>query len=108
MTGRPGKGSFQSTEQEVMMTRRILGLAVVALAGGLLATAGHADTAKRAVSDADFVMLASATDLAEVTLGRLAARQATSEDVKRFAQRMVDDHSKSSQEMLALTNRKRG
>src|SRR5205807_612654 len=47
-------------------------------------------------------------DLAEINLGRIAVRQAASADVKQFAQRMVDDHSKASTEMLALVNKKRG
>ena len=94
------------------MTRRMLGLAVLVLAGGMPLTVRAQKTeapAKPAtVTDAQFVMQASATDLAEVNLGRIAARQATNPDVKQFAQRMVNDHSKSSTEMLALVNKKQG
>src|SRR5215470_16535000 len=91
------------------MTRRMLGLAALALAGGLLAAAGaQAEKPAKAVSDADFVRLASATNLAEVNLGRLAVRQASNPDVKRFAQRLVDAHSKAHTEMLALVNKKQG
>src|SRR5207244_1939627 len=66
------------------------------------------DAPAKPVTDADFVMQASATDLAEVNLGKLATRQATNADVKQFAQRMVSDHSKSHDEMLALVNKKGG
>ena len=86
------------------MTRRMLGLALLVLAGGMV----RADTPAKPVTDADFVMQSSATDLAEINLGRIAVRQAASADVKQFAQRMVDDHSKASTEMLAMVNKKRG
>jgi len=44
--------------------------------------------------------------LAEVELGRLASQNASSPDVKRFAQRMVDDHSKASDELKGLASQK--
>src|SRR5438094_786448 len=92
------------------MMRRIVGLAALALMVSLLASAQAQDKEppKKPLTDADFTMQVSAADLAEINLGRLAVRQATSEDVKRFAQRMVDDHSKASTEMIALVNKKQG
>jgi len=92
-----------------MMTRQTLGLAVLLLAGGLLlpARAQRTDApARPMVTDAQFPMQASMIDLAEINLGRLAARQAGSADVKQFGQRMVDDHSKASREMLAVASKK--
>src|SRR5690348_11420926 len=44
--------------------------------------------------DHDFVMDAAMGGLEEVELGRIAAQKGTSEAVKTFGQRMVDDHSK--------------
>jgi len=88
------------------MTRRTLGLALAL--GCLLvpAWALRAEKPAAAVSDAQFAMQASATDLAEVNLGRIAAQRAGNADVKQFAQRMIDEHSKSSNQMLALANKK--
>jgi len=91
----------------------MLGLAVLVLAGGMGMGAqapkpGRADAPAKPVTDADFVMQASATDLAEINLGRIAAKQATNAEVKQFAQRMVNDHSKASTEMLAVVNKKGG
>jgi len=74
----------------------------------MMARTQGADAPAKPVTDAQFVMQASATDLAEVNLGRIAVRQATNASVKQFAQHMVDDHSKSSTEMLALVNKKQG
>jgi len=42
----------------------------------------------------------------EVELGRLAAQKAQSADVKRFGQRMVDDHSKANAELKTLASAK--
>lgn len=44
-----------------------------------------------------FVLDSSNTNLLEVRLGQLAAQNAMSNDVKSFAQRMVDDHSKAEE-----------
>ena len=44
--------------------------------------------------------------LAELEYGRLASQNASSPDVKRFAQRIVDDHSKAGDELKAIASRK--
>jgi putative membrane protein len=45
--------------------------------------------------------------MAEVELGKLAAEKASSDDVKKFGQRMVDDHSKANDELKALAASKK-
>jgi putative membrane protein len=40
--------------------------------------------------------------MAEVELGKLATQNASSESVKKFGQKMVDDHSKGNDELKAL------
>lgn len=52
--------------------------------------------------DHEFMMKAAQGGMTELELGQLALKQASSEDVKQFAQRMVDDHSKSSDELKGL------
>ena len=44
--------------------------------------------------------------MGEVELGTLAKDKASSRDVKGFAQRMVDDHSKAGDELKAIAQRK--
>ena len=44
--------------------------------------------------------------LAEVALGQLAVEKASSSDVKKFGQRMVDDHSKANDELKQLASQK--
>jgi putative membrane protein len=59
-----------------------------------------------ALTDQQFVMKASAADLAEINLGRVAARQASDPAVKQFAQRLVDDHTKASADLLRIANKR--
>jgi putative membrane protein len=63
-------------------------------------------TAKWKGSDHDFVMKASAAGKAEVEAGQLALTKASSADVKQFAQRMIDDHSKANDELTQLVQSK--
>lgn len=57
--------------------------------------------AAMAVSSADrkFATTAAMDGMTEVELGRLAAERGSSDAVKQFGQRMVDDHSKANDEL---------
>jgi putative membrane protein len=59
------------------------------------------DTGNQVVTGGDlsFIMDAAPGGMAEVELGRLALKQAASNDMKQFAQRMIDDHSKAGEEL---------
>jgi len=61
---------------------------------------------KKQLTDKGFVKMASASDLAEINTSRLAAQRASRPEVKQFAMKMVQDHTKSSQELLAIANKK--
>jgi putative membrane protein len=58
------------------------------------------------LSDYDKQFLQQAADggLAEVELGQLAVQKAASDDVKKFGQRMVDDHSKANQQLQQIAS----
>lgn len=56
--------------------------------------------------DHEFIAKVSQGGKMEVELGQLALKQASSEDVKQFAQRMIDDHSKSGEELQGLATSK--
>jgi len=64
------------------------------------------DAKASANADSSFMHTAAVGGMAEVELGKLAASSATSSDVKQFAQRMVDDHSKANDELKALAAQK--
>jgi putative membrane protein len=80
---------------------------------GHVATAGQAESAKSAAKkavgvdpDKAFVLEAASGGMMEVELGRMASNQASSDDVKKFGQRMVDDHSKANNELSSLAQKK--
>jgi Predicted outer membrane protein len=56
-------------------------------------------SAGMSTADTTFVKKAARGGMAEVELGQLATQKATSEDVKKFGQRMVDDHSKANDQL---------
>jgi len=60
----------------------------------------------KANPDHHFVMDAASGGLAEVELGKLAADKATKDEVKKFAQRMADDHGKANDELKSLVQSK--
>jgi putative membrane protein len=54
-----------------------------------------------AMTDADFAKEAAQGGMAEVKLGQLAEDKGTSDQVKAFGKRMVDDHSKAGDNLKA-------
>jgi len=56
--------------------------------------------------DRDFIMDAAMGGMMEVELGRWAAQKGTSDAVKQFGQRMVDDHSKANTALATLATSK--
>src|ERR1700709_2263044 len=49
-----------------------------------------------------FIIQVSIGNLQEIAMGRLAAEQAVSPDVKAFARQMVADHSKAETQLMQL------
>ena len=68
--------------------------------------ASGAKTEMKAVPDEHFVMEAAHGGMAEVELGKVAADKASSDEVKKFGQRMVDDHGKANDELKTLVQNK--
>jgi len=52
--------------------------------------------------DSMFASQAARSNIAEIELGRLALARASAHDVKDFAQRMVDDHTRTSDDLNNL------
>jgi putative membrane protein len=80
---------------------------------GASSTSGSASAAQSAdasgsvaAMDKRFVTKAAEGGMAEVELGNLAKDKAQSDDVKKFAQRMVDDHSKANDQLKSLAQQK--
>ena len=73
-------------------------LALVLSFGGYAADKKGGDS-KVSKGDRSFIMEAANDSMAEIELGKVAQQNAANEDVKKFAQRMVDDHSTASKEL---------
>jgi putative membrane protein len=63
-------------------------------------------SAAHSAADAKFIKEAAEGGMAEVALGQLAVEKASSADVKKFGQRMVDDHSKANDQLKQLAFQK--
>ncbi|RYE19146.1 MAG: DUF4142 domain-containing protein [Sphingobacteriaceae bacterium] len=56
--------------------------------------------------DADFAVTAANGGMAEVQIAQLAQQKATSADVKQFAAKMITDHTKANDQLMALAKQK--
>ncbi|MGD0212037.1 MAG: DUF4142 domain-containing protein [Terriglobales bacterium] len=79
-----------------------------AMGSGQPSAQASAQTMSSGLSAADkkFVREAAEGGMAEVELGQLAVQKASSDDVKKFGQRMVDDHSKANDKLKELASGK--
>jgi putative membrane protein len=62
---------------------------------------------KSSTGDSAWVMKVAKGGMAEVELGKLATEKAASDEVKKFGQRMVDDHSKANDDLKTLAQNKK-
>lgn len=90
-------------------------LAVIGLAGLSVAAQPATDQAPAqapnttlAKQDSDFFEDAAQGGLLEVRLGQLAVKNATNEEVRKFAQRMIDDHTKVNTQLAQIGHQKKG
>jgi putative membrane protein len=91
-------------------------LAALGCAFGLVGSAGadhekdHKDKSgkdEKAFNDTYFVDHAYTGGQNEVLLGKLALQRARNEDVRRFAQTMVEDHTKANQDLILIVSEHR-
>ena len=83
----------------------LAGLAAAILMAGA-AAAQIQGTANRLGTTDSFVTKAMQGGLAEVQMGQLALQHASSDKVKQFGQRMIDDHSKANEELRKIATMK--
>jgi putative membrane protein len=75
--------------------------AAVLLLAGLASARSQESKSDTPLTDAEFVKMAASSGMHEVELGKLAATKAQNADVKKFAQKLVDDHTKANEELKA-------
>ena len=79
-------------------------------AGGQTGTAGGGQTGAAGQggtlgsTDRQFLTKAAMMDMAEIETGRLAISQGASDAVKQFGQRMIDDHTRTSQQLTQIAS----
>lgn len=82
-------------------------VAALGLAGLIVHAQDSGNSANRmAAADSTFARKAAQGGMAEVKLGQLAQDHASSDAVKKFGQRMVDDHSKANDELKDIASKK--
>jgi len=87
-----------------MPQRALAGLAVTILFAGI--SMAQKESASRLAADNRFITKAAEGGMAEVEMGQLAVQHASSEKVKAFGQRMIDDHSKANDELKKIASQK--
>lgn len=70
------------------------------------ATWAQSGASNSSLDSKEFVKLATQSNLAEIKTSQLAQSQAQSDEVKRFAQRMIDDHTKANAQLAQLAKTK--
>ncbi|KTT31645.1 membrane protein [Pseudomonas oryzihabitans] len=88
------------------MTPMLKKASSLSLAILLAAGAGLAQAADK-LSPAQFVDDASAKGIAEIEAGKLALDKSQSQDIKSFAQQMIDDHTKANEQLKSLAQQKK-
>ncbi|MFC4172901.1 DUF4142 domain-containing protein [Microvirga sp. GCM10011540] len=79
---------------------------VIALASaGCMTPMASAPPALTVVSTAEFVPMATSSNLFEIESSRLALRRARSPEIRRFAQQMIRDHNRATRRMMAVARR---
>ena len=63
-------------------------------------------TTQSGSADLELILAAAQGGMAEVELGKVAVQQGTNEEVKKFGQRMVTDHSKGGDELKAIAEQR--
>jgi putative membrane protein len=79
---------------------------VVLMIAGCWCFADAQAASSLSAADQKFVKEAAEGGMAEVELGRLAVEKASSDNVKKFGQRMVDDHSKANDKLKEIATSK--
>ncbi len=71
-------------------------------AGTTASGTGTASSAKLSRADRNMLMSMAQANMAEIEMGRMAQNKSQNEQVKNFAQQMIDDHSKALDDVRQL------
>jgi putative membrane protein len=80
--------------------------ALLCVTGSASMAQNAATSAQAAASAKEFIEKAGTSGLAEVEMGQLGVQKAKSSQVKAFAKRVVEDHTKANQELVTASKGK--
>jgi putative membrane protein len=72
---------------------------------GSTAFGGEAAASKPSSQDREFVVNAAHASWAEIAMGQLAQSSGTTENVRQFGQRMIQDHSSAAKELESIAGK---
>jgi putative membrane protein len=87
------------------LSRTIFAVLALALSFGGYAADKKVDTGKASKADRDFIMKAAQDNLMEIELAKVVQEKSTRAEVKDYAQRLSDDHSKAQQELEGIASK---
>src|SRR2546428_514091 len=67
---------------------------------------GTANAEKQGDVDSRFVSVAASAGMLEVKAGQMAVDQGAGDEIKKFGQKMIDDHGRAKEELQALAGQK--
>jgi putative membrane protein len=73
---------------------------------GMTTMQGKGNMAMMSSSDRKFAMMAAMGGMAEVEMARVALAKASSDAVKQYAQKMIDDHTTANAELMQIASTK--
>jgi putative membrane protein len=88
-----------------VLGRSVFAALALVLSFGAYAADKKSSDGKASKSDASFMKDAANDSAAEIALGKVVPQKSQNADVKAFSQRMVDDHTKASQELEPIASR---
>jgi putative membrane protein len=89
-----------------MKTSTILAAALLCAASSMSMAQNTDESGHSGISASEFIEKAGAGGQAEVEMGKLGTKKATNGQVKSFAKRMVTDHTKANEELVAAAKGK--
>lgn len=88
------------------MTMRVSAVAQDGMSTGSGAGQGMNRNMKMSSADQKFMMMAATGGMAEVEMARLALEKSSSDAVKQYAQKMIDDHTAANNELMQVASMK--
>lgn len=84
------------------MSKKPIGMAVLALTGVLALSGVHAQESKQSKASDMFMKQAMQSDMAEIQMGKLAQEKGADQQVKDFGQTLVNDHQQNLDKAKSL------